>query len=99
MCPLNGPVHNMNFFTFMLAQSKAMKSTCSTARGGGAGLVRFQGAKKRPAEGKDLNYLVSNAVKEVLKNNKILKAKASNYSRSKNEQDCFNFKTLNIGEE
>ena len=63
MRPLNGPGHEMNSYKAMLEQAKSMKSTWSTARGGGAGRVSFQGAKKRPAEGKDLNALVSNTVK------------------------------------
>ena len=70
MFPLNGPVHNMNSCKVMLAQSKGMKSTWSTARGSGAGCVKFQGDKKRPAKGNDLNALVVNTVKLVLKLNK-----------------------------
>ena len=42
-----------------------MKSIWLTACGGGAGRVRFQGAKKRPVKGKELNDLVANAVKSV----------------------------------
>ena len=64
---MHGPGHDMNSCKFMMAQAKAMKSTWSTTRGGGADRVRFQGAKKRPAEDEELNYPVSNAVKEVLK--------------------------------
>ena len=60
----------MNLCKVMLEQAKAMKSTWLTARGGGAGRVRFQGDKKRPAEGKELSALVANAVKEVLTTNK-----------------------------
>ena len=53
----------MNLYKVILTQSKAMKLTWSNARGSGAGRVRFQGAKKRPVEGKELNDLVSNVVK------------------------------------
>ena len=74
-----------------------MKLTWSTARGDGIGRVRFQGAKKRPDEGKYLNALVENAVKEVLKTKKLLKAKVSNESGSEDKQEHFNFETLNIG--
>ena len=76
-----------------------MKSTCPTAYGVGTGRIRFQEAKKRPVEGKDLNALVYNAVKEVLKSKKSLKHKASNDSVSEDEQEHFNFETLHIGEE
>ena len=44
-----------------------MKSMWLTCQDGGAGCVQFQSAKKRPTEGKDLNDLVVNAVKEDLK--------------------------------
>ena len=63
MRPLNGPGHEMNSYKAMLEQAKSMKSAWSTARGGGAGRVRSQVAKKRPAKGKELNALVANAVK------------------------------------
>ena len=82
----------------MMAQAKAMKSDFLTAHGGGAGCIRLQGAKKRRAEGKDLNTLVYNAVKEVIKSKK-LKAKASNESVSEDEYENFNFEILKIGEE
>ena len=68
MGPLHGPGNNINSCKFMLAQSKAIKSTCLTAHGGGAGRVTFHGAKNLPAEGKELNALVTNTVKKVLKN-------------------------------
>ena len=58
MCPLHDPGHDMEFCKVMLAQAKAMKSTWSTACGGGAGHVKFQGAKKLPTKGKELNALV-----------------------------------------
>ena len=70
----------------MLAQAKSMNSTWSTACNGGAGRVRFQGAKKRPAKGETLNSLVENVVKSVLKPNKRKRAKASSESRSEDEQ-------------
>ena len=81
----------------VLAQAKAMKSNWLTACGGRAGRVRFQGANKCPAEGKDMNVHVYHSVKEFLKYNKYFKAKASNDSGSEDEQDHFNFETLNIG--
>ena len=50
----------------MLAQAKSMRSTWLVSRSGGARRVMFQGAKKRPTEGKELNDLVANTVKAVL---------------------------------
>ena len=58
VCPLHGPGHYTNSCKVVLAQDKAMKSNSLTACGGGAGRVKFQGAKKRPAKGKYPNALV-----------------------------------------
>ena len=69
----------------MLAQAKATKSTLSTTCGGGAGCVRFQSAKKRPYEGKEMNALVVNAVKLVLTTNTRENTKASSDSVSEDE--------------
>ena len=95
---MHGPGHDMNFCKVMQAQYKSTKSTWLTTRGGGAGCMRFQGAKKRSAEIEDLNALVTNAVKEILKTNKPLKSKAANESSSEQEQENFNFEDLKIGE-
>ena len=76
---------------FILAQVKAMKSTWSTDRCRGACRIRFQGAKKRLDKGEELNALVSNKVKEVLKSNKLLNSKASNESISEDKKEHFNF--------
>ena len=81
----------------MLVQSKAVNSTLLTSRGSGAGRVRFQGAKERPAEGKELNALVSNAVKAVLTTNTSKNAKVSSDSRSQYEQEHFKFKISRLG--
>ena len=62
-----------------------MKLTFSTACGGGAGRVRFQGAKKRPDEGKELNSLVANALKAVITKNKCKKSKALSVSGSEDD--------------
>ena len=86
VCPLHGPGQNMNMCKVMLAQAKPMKSTWSTARGGGAGCVRFQGDKKRSAEGEELNDLVANAVKSVLNTNKRKNSKGSSDSDSEYNQ-------------
>ena len=83
----------------MLVQYKAMKLTWSTARGSGAGRVRFQGAKKRPAEGEYMNSLVAHSVKVVFNINKSLNYKVSSDSGSEDKQDHFNLETLKIGEE
>ena len=91
MFPLNGPVHNMNSCKVMLAQSTAIKSAWFTNCSGGAGRVRFQVAKKRPAEVKELNAVVANAVKAVLTTNKYNNFKSSSDSGSEGEQEHFNF--------
>ena len=67
MYPLHGPGHDINSCKVIQAQSKSMKFTWLTARGGEAGHVRFQVARKRPVKDKELNALVTNAVKQVLK--------------------------------
>ena len=67
VCPLHVPEHDMNLCKVMLPQAKAMKLTWSTDRSGGAGRVRFQGNNNLPAKIKDMNSLVSNAVKEFIK--------------------------------
>ena len=76
MCPLYGHVHDMNSCKVMKAQSKSMKKNLSTSRGSKVGRLQFQGAKKRPAKGQELNTLVSNAISEVLKQNKRAKSAA-----------------------
>ena len=97
MGPLNGPVHNMNSCNVVLAQAKATKLTWSTASGSRAGHVRLQSVKKCLAKGEDLNALVTNEVKEVMKKNKFLNAKAANYFGSEDEQENFKFEDLKIG--
>ena len=47
----------------MQSEVKAMKLSWLTARGSGAGRMRFQGTKNRPAKGQDLNNIVANTVK------------------------------------
>ena len=96
VCPLHGPGHDVNSCKVMLAQSKSTKSTWLTAHGGGAGRVRFQGAKKRPYEGKELNALIDNAVNVVLTTKKLKKAKDSSDYVSEDYQEHFNFETLKI---
>ena len=71
----------------------------STACGGGAGRERFQGAKKRPSEGEELNALADNAVKEVLNTNKRKNSKESSEPGSEDKHEHFNFKTIKIGED
>ena len=58
-----GPGNDMNLCKIIQAQAKSMNSAWSTACDSGARGVRFQGANKPPAEGEDLNDLVTNAVK------------------------------------
>ena len=80
MCPIYGSRHDMNSCKLMKAQAKDTKLTWLNACGGGAGRVRFQGAKKRLSEGKELNDLVISAVKEVLKPKKHVKYKVAHKS-------------------
>ena len=67
----------MKLCKVMLAQAKCMNLTRSTANRAGTFHVRFQGAKKRPAKGEELNTLVANAVKAFLTTNKHKKSKVS----------------------
>ena len=73
MFPLYGPGQNINLCKEMPAQAKAMKSTWLTASVVGAGNMRFHGTKKHLAKGEELNDLVTNAVKDILKPNKRVK--------------------------
>ena len=57
----------MNYCKVSQAQAKTTELTWLNARGSGAGSVQLHGTKKRLAKGKELNSLVTNAVKEVLK--------------------------------
>ena len=61
--------------------------------------MRFQGFNKRPSEGQELNALVANLVKEVLKSNKRAKAKAEHDYVSEDVAENFNFENLSIREE
>ena len=76
-----------------------MKSTWLTAHGSGVGRLRLQGNKKCLYKGQELNDLVANAVKEVLKANKHEKYKAANDSGLEEEPDKFNVENFIIGEE
>ena len=67
VCPLHGPGHGTNSCKVILEQTKVMKLTWLTIRGGGVGRIRLQGAKKHPTEGEELNALMSNGVKKFLK--------------------------------
>ena len=80
----------------MQAQAKVMKLTWLNAHGGKSGHVWFQGVKNLPEEGKDLNALVTNAVKDNLKQNKRVKYKAEHDSGSEEEQEKSKFEDLNI---
>ena len=73
---MHGPGHNMKLCKVMQSQAKYMKLNWLTACGGRAGCVRFHHTKKRPSEEKDLNGLVTNAIKEFMKPNICVKYKA-----------------------
>ena len=85
VCYLHGPGHDMKSCKFMLVQAKSRNLTWLTTCDSGAGRVRFQGTRKRQAKGEELNSLVINAVIEVMKTNKRLKAKVANYSDSEED--------------
>ena len=75
----------------MQAQAKYMNSTWLTNCGGRSGRVWFQGAKKLPVKGEELNSLVSKVVKEVIKSNNHTKSTAVHDSGSEEELENFNF--------
>ena len=64
---MHGPGHNLKTCKLMHAQSKAMKLTWSTTCGGIICCVQFQGANKCPTKVQELNALVANELKEVIK--------------------------------
>ena len=70
-----------------------------TSHGGRESCMRFQGAKKCPTKGQDLNDLVNNAVSEVLKKNKRTKAKDTHNYGLEDDPDNFTLENLNIREE
>ena len=57
----------MNSCKVMQSQAKAMTLTWSAARGYRTGLVRFQGTKKCPDKGEELNAILTRPVKEIQK--------------------------------
>ena len=61
--------------------------------------MQFQGIKKRLSEGQELNALVDNALKEVIKKNNCAKPAAAHDSISEEYLQNFNFETLSIREE
>ena len=62
--------------------------------------VSFGSRAPRSARPKneELNSLVINAVKEILKSNKRVKARAKHNSGAEEDNDNLNFENLNIGE-
>ena len=56
--------------------------------------MRFQGTKKLPTEGQDLNALVANTVKEVIKQKKCAEATAEHDYGMEKEPEKFNSKSL-----
>ena len=83
----------------MQAQTKDTKPTWLTAPGGRAGCMQLQGIKKRLSKGQEMNALVENALKEVIKQKKRTKAAAAHNSVSEKYSEKINFETLSIGEE
>ena len=89
MCPIHGPGNDMNLFKVIQSQSKSMKSTWLTSRGGGSGCVQLQGAKKRLDKGQYMNSLVASTVSDVLKHTNH--AKSATMYDSGLEDDTENF--------
>ena len=84
-CPLNGPVHDMNFFNVIQVHAKSMKATWSFDHGG-VWRVKFAGAKMKLSDGKYLNMLVASSVAKTTKSNRN-KQKAEDDSNSDNSLD------------
>ena len=97
LCPLHVPGHDMNLCKVMLAQSKSIKLTWLTDRGSGAGRVRFQGAKKRPAEDEDLNSLVANTVKAVWPQTNVIRSRPWVTPAHKTSRSTSNSKPSRLG--
>ena len=66
-----------------------------TNNGSGAGCVRFTSAKKRLDEGEGLNAIAKNAVAQVPRKNKWVKATATYDSGSEDDPDNYNSENLN----
>ena len=77
----------MNSFNVMQTQARAMKLNWFTLHGSGSDSMHFQGAKKRSDEVQDMNALVANALKEVLKSNKREKYTAAHESGLEEEPE------------
>ena len=60
--------------------------------------MRFQGANECPAKGQELNYIVDNALVEVIKANKLANYLDANDSSSKDDLENFKFEKLSIRE-
>ena len=81
----------MNPCKVIQAQAKDMNLTWLTSCGGGAGHIRFQGAKKLPSKGQGMNALVVSTVQVVIKQKKHAKATAKHDSGLEEDPDKFNF--------
>ena len=61
--------------------------------------MRFQGTKKCPSEVQELHALVENTAKEVIRQNKHVKATSEHESGLEEEPENFNSKNISNGEE
>ena len=59
--------------------------------------MRFQGTNKRPAEGEELNDFVTKAVKEIIKSNNLVIAKAKTTPDQKKSSKNSTLKTSILG--
>ena len=77
-------------------QGKYMKSNWSYDCGRG-GRVKFMSAKRRSADGKELNTLVASAMAKATKMNNKSKANENSKSDDDNEPENFNLEHPKIG--
>ena len=76
----------------MQTQTRSIKQNWSTSQRCGAGRIQFANSKNRSTEGDDLN-LVTNAIIQLLKPNKCIKATATHDSVLDDDIEKFNLKS------
>ena len=80
---------------FMQEQANPMNMVCSSNHEGG-GCVKLVGAKKRSADGKELNILVVSVVVNAMKVNQKSKVKDTSDSENYNELEHFSSEHFKI---
>ena len=99
VCLLHGLGHDMSLCKVILAQSKAMKSTWSTARDGGAGRVRFQGLRSARPMAKSQMILLPTRSKHFWNQINRREPRTQVIQKPEDEKEHYNFETLKIGGE